>query len=363
MANAFYTQALADIQAGSLVPTTDPRVYLIGTDATFTATAKEFAQFDASHTHINSVVQDASIGYLVTYAAPSSPTYTFDKFDAADMLAGGDGWSSAFFPWRAEEGWIGAIVIASGTTPICWIDTVTLDATSTGNVSFPIEDVAGQELSILWNSSGIFDAGVGDEEVFTPSTATAQHQRRDHYDRAVVEWAEQALRDNLADEIRLLNEFGRQNGGSAPVDVNIPVSPSMAARSDADLAERGHRPQHQEGIWIRVSNSFDALGLALQPTTTTHTLLVMAFVTATDAEDGDVPTVLPTGYKRAMAFSNMVYRTLAANLNCRDYGVFHIANGGGQKIQRATRGMPDTHVLVGTYTVLQKTYRPLGVAS
>jgi hypothetical protein len=360
VANAFYTQALADIRSGALVPTTDPQVYLIGTDATFTATAKEFTTFDASNTHINQVVQE-DVGYLVTWTAPSNPTFAFEVFDADDMLAGGDGWSSAFFPWRAEEGWIGAVVICSGTTPICWIDTVTLESTSPGNVAFPIEDVAGQELGIIWNSDGIFDSDAG--TVFTPSTSTNEHNRRDHYDRAVCEWAEVTLRANLADEIRLLNEFGRQNGTAAPIDVNIPVSPSMAARPDGGLDERGHRPQHQEGIWVRVSNSIDAPGLAFQPTITTHTLLVMAFVTATDAEDSVPPTVLPTGYKRAMAFANMVYRVLAANMNCRDFGVFNISSGGGQKIQRAVRGMPDTHVLVGTYTVLQKTYRPIGVAS
>jgi hypothetical protein len=355
VANAFYTQALAEILSGDLDVSIGVKVYIVGS---LEATGiKTFPVFDASHTAISQVTND--VGYLVTTNTVPSPSFAANVLDGGDMLPGADGWNSGFFPFVAESGWLSSILLYKGTTPIAWIDRVLVDSTSTGNVGLPVHDVAGNEIGIIWNSAGIFDASTA--TVYQPSMVTNENGRQDWYDRAVCEWCEVTLRDKLPDSVRLQNQFALNNGTAAEVNAPVPVSTSLAARPEGSLDERGHRPQHLEGVWIRVTDSVDAPGLAYQPVMTEHTLVLTVFATSTDAEDGTPPTTLPTGYKRVMTLAKAVADALVANLDCCKYGILNIQNEGGGRLPRALRGMPSTHVLTSTYTVLQKTHRPFGV--
>jgi hypothetical protein len=63
-----------------------------------------------------------------------------------------------------------------------------------------------------------------------------------------------------------------------------------------------------------------------------------------------------------MYLARAVEGVLGANLDCPNFGVLSLSSDGGQRLKRVTRGMPSTHEILTTLTVLQKTHRPLGVA-
>lgn len=182
------------------------------------------------------------------------------------------------------------------------------------------------------------------------------------YDGAVVEWAESTLRTNLDATVTVINAEIVANASLTDITVQSPVDSSIVARDESDLDERGHRPQHTEGVWCRVVNSVDQDTLAFQPMVTEHTLSVMVFATSTDTEDDASSTTQPTGYKRVMYLARAVHVALGENLDCPNFGVFNLTNNGGSRIPRALRGMPSTHVIDLTFTVFQRTYRPIGVA-
>ena len=91
------------------------------------------------------------------------------------------------------------------------------------------------------------------------------------YDGAVVEWAESTLRTNLAATIIVINAEIVANANLTDVTVPTPVNSELLARNESDLDERGHRPQHTEGVWCRVTDSVDHDSLAFQPIITEHT--------------------------------------------------------------------------------------------
>ena len=182
------------------------------------------------------------------------------------------------------------------------------------------------------------------------------------YDAAVVEWAESTLRANLAATVVVVNAEIVANASLTDITVPTPVDSELLARDESDLDERGHRPQHTEGVWCRVTDSVDQDTLAFQPMVTEHTLSVMVFATSTDNEDDASTTTQPTGYKRVAYLARAVHVALGENLDCPNFGVINLVNNGGSRIPRALRGMTSTHVINLTFTVFQKTYRPIGVA-
>ena len=182
------------------------------------------------------------------------------------------------------------------------------------------------------------------------------------YDGAVVEWAESTLRTNLAATVAIINSEIAANAFLTNITVASPVDSSIVARDESDLDERGHRPQHTEGVWCRVTDSVDQDTLAFQPMITEHTLAVMVFASSTDIEDAASSTTQPTGYKRVMYLARAVHVALGENLDCPNFGVISLTNEGGTRIPRALRGMPSTHVINLTFAVKQRTYRPIGVA-
>jgi hypothetical protein len=357
VANAFYTSALARIISGDLDMTAGTvNVYLL---ANLTSTGLEnYPQFDASHTTLAEIV--ATEGYLVSIGEIQSKAMLGGvTFDGDNLLTGGQGWASTSFPFGDPGEYIHAFVIYKGTEPIAWIDTVT--AQNTGTVGLPVEDIAGNEFEIYWNASGIFRTDTN--TVFTPAVGNANYTPgASWYDAEVVTWAENTLRDNLDVQVALGNQFVTSSTKMANVLAITPTDSALVARPEADLDERGHRPQRIEGVWVRVTDSVDQPAL-MGPQVTEHTLVVTTFVNATDTEDSTPPTVLPTGYKRCMHLARAVDRTLQAGMDCHNYGVFNIEHTGGGRLPRALRGMPTVQVVTNTYTVYQKTDRAIGVAS
>ncbi len=182
------------------------------------------------------------------------------------------------------------------------------------------------------------------------------------YDGAVVEWAESTLRTHLDATVIVVNDEIVANASLTDITVASPVDSSIVARDESDLDERGHRPQHTEGVWCRVTDSVDQDTLAFQPMITEHKLSVRVFVKCTDEEDPAGITIMPTGYKRVMYLARAVHVALGENLDCPNFGVINLTNDGGSRIPRALRGMPSTHVIDLTFSITQRTYRPIGVA-
>lgn len=168
MANQFYTKGLADVISGAIDPSAGVKVYVLGTqEATGIAT---FPVFDASDTLVTQVAGD--VGYRITTNTIPALVYSDPGLDGGDMIGGVAGWDTSYFPFNGDGGWITALLVYHGTTPIAWID---VTSTQCGKAPLPIHDVAGNFLSIYWNSQGIFDEDTG--VVYAPQVCTNEPVR------------------------------------------------------------------------------------------------------------------------------------------------------------------------------------------
>lgn len=180
------------------------------------------------------------------------------------------------------------------------------------------------------------------------------------YDIAVVEWAESVLRDHLAATITAMNAEIAANASFTDITIPTPPDDAIQARAEQDIDERGHRPQHEAEVWLRVISDDDNPQVAIGLQETEFTLVVASMCTTTDNEDGSTATVQPTGYKRCAYLARAVQHTLMANIDCA-FGIYDVRQRSGSRIPRATRSMPATHVSVMLFSVLMKTRRSTGV--